>query len=137
LAAVGNENNAYGVLLDEAVDTGGASPAGSVARAGSFKAGELIVATGTDPVKVTDTLRTLGIFLEGTLIGPCGLGEQAPTPSLVIATIRKNNHSHDVLDVFCVGREHRGATVSFLLVTSTWYADILRNEPALRFRRPG
>jgi hypothetical protein len=68
LAAVGNENNAYRVLLDEAVDTGSASPAGSVPRAGSFKADQLLVGTGTDPVKLGVALRQQGIFLEGNLV---------------------------------------------------------------------
>ena len=71
LAAAGNEDNAYGILLDEKVDTAvGTPPVGSVARAGSFKANQLWVAVGTDVAKLSAALRKQGVFLEGDLVVP-------------------------------------------------------------------
>jgi hypothetical protein len=70
IAAAGNEAQAYGILLDESLDTTVTSPVGSVARAGSFKANQLIVSTGTNATMLTSALRQAGIFLEGDLIVP-------------------------------------------------------------------
>jgi hypothetical protein len=74
LAAVGNENNSFGILLDSAVDTATAfsdgTVTGSVARHGSFKADQLVVAAGTDVVKLMANLRQQGILLEGQLVVP-------------------------------------------------------------------
>jgi hypothetical protein len=53
IAAAGNENQAYGILLDEAVDATLTSPVGSVARAGSFRGDQLLVSTGTDRAKLS------------------------------------------------------------------------------------
>lgn len=70
IAAAGNENQAYGILLDEVIDTTVTAPIGSVARAGSFKANQLLVSVGTDATKLTAALRQQGIFLEGELVVP-------------------------------------------------------------------
>jgi hypothetical protein len=59
----------YGILL-ETVDTGSDALStdtftGQVARQGSFKATELVIASGADLTQVADALRKNGIFLEG------------------------------------------------------------------------
>jgi hypothetical protein len=74
LTAAGSEDLAYGILLDEAVDTtqaySDASVTGSVARAGSFRGPALRVATGTDVAKVTARLRDQGIYTHGPITAP-------------------------------------------------------------------
>lgn len=57
------EAAAYGVLLDEVVDT-------SVARAGSFRGPALIVPTGVDAGLIAVALRGRGIFVEGPITVP-------------------------------------------------------------------
>ena len=68
------EAAAYGVLLDEAVDTGVAysdgSVTGSVARAGSFRGDALLVPTGVDAGLIAVALRGRGIFVEGPITVP-------------------------------------------------------------------
>lgn len=65
---------AYGVLLDEVVDTSvaysDASVTGSVARAGSFRGPALIVPTGVDAGLIAVALRGRGIFVEGPITVP-------------------------------------------------------------------
>ena len=70
IAAPGVENQAFGILLDESLDTTVSAAVGNVARAGSFKANQLIVSTGTDAAKLTSALRQSGVFLEGDLAVP-------------------------------------------------------------------
>lgn len=60
---------AYGILL-ETIDTGTDALttdefAATVARAGSFKAPELVMAPGADIKQCVDALRKNGIYLEG------------------------------------------------------------------------
>jgi hypothetical protein len=68
------EAAAYGVLLDEVVDTSvaysDASVTGSVARAGSFRGPALIVPTGVDAGLIAVALRGRGIFVEGPITVP-------------------------------------------------------------------
>ena len=70
----GTEAQAYGVLLDTAIDTAapftGGSVTGSIAKAGSFKGSALIVPTGIDAGLVSVALRGRGIFIEGPLVVP-------------------------------------------------------------------
>ena len=70
----GTEAQAYGVLLDEAVDTAVAysdgSVTGSVAKAGSFRGAALIVPTGVDAGLIAVSLRGRGIFVEGPITVP-------------------------------------------------------------------
>jgi hypothetical protein len=65
---------AYGLLLDEVVDTSvaysDASVTGSVARAGSFRGPALIVPTGVDAGLIAVALRGRGIFVEGPITVP-------------------------------------------------------------------
>lgn len=65
---------AYGVLLDEVVDTSvaysDARVTGSVARAGSFRGPALIVPTGVDAGLIAVALRGRGIFVEGPITVP-------------------------------------------------------------------
>jgi hypothetical protein len=72
--AAGTESAAYGVLLDPEIDTAAAhsdgTVTGSVARAGSFKGGKLIVPAGIDAAALTARLREIGIFTEGPIIVP-------------------------------------------------------------------
>jgi hypothetical protein len=67
----GTEAQSYGVLLDEAVDTGvafsDASVTGSIAKAGSFRGAALIVPTGVDAGLISVALRGRGIFVEGAI----------------------------------------------------------------------
>ena len=68
------EDLAYGVLLDAEVDTTVAhsdgTVTGSVARAGSFRGPALLVASGTDVVKVVAALRDHGIYTHGEVTAP-------------------------------------------------------------------
>ena len=68
------EANAYGVLLDPAVDTavafGDGSGTGSIAKAGSFRGPALIVPPGVDAGLIAVSLRGRGIFVEGPIIVP-------------------------------------------------------------------
>jgi hypothetical protein len=70
----GTEAQAYGVLLDEAVDTSVAysdgSITGSVAKAGSFRGPALLVPTGVDAGLIAVALRGRGIFIEGAISVP-------------------------------------------------------------------
>jgi hypothetical protein len=68
------EAQAYGVLLDPAIDTsvafGDGSVTGSVAKAGTFKGSALIVPPGIDSGLVAVALRGRGIFVEGPIPVP-------------------------------------------------------------------
>ena len=79
LATAGNENQAYGVLL-ETVDTSVKNPDGtvtaSVDRKGSFKAEALTVGVGTDLSKLVPAFRQMDCFLEGLIVVP--IAAQAP-----------------------------------------------------------
>jgi hypothetical protein len=74
LAAAGNENNSFGILLDSAIDTAvpfsNGNVTGSVGRHGSYKADQLLVGVGTDAVKLEASLRQEGCLLEGSLVVP-------------------------------------------------------------------
>jgi hypothetical protein len=74
LVTATNQATAYGVLLDPTIDTGVAfgdgSVTGSVARAGSFRGGALIVSAGTDPIALVADLRDRGIYTEGSIPVP-------------------------------------------------------------------
>jgi hypothetical protein len=58
------EANAYGILLDPAIDTAAAysdgSVTGSIAKAGSFKGSALIVPTGVDAGLISVSPRVAG-----------------------------------------------------------------------------
>jgi hypothetical protein len=66
--------NAYGILLDEAVDAGVAysdgSVTGSIAKAGSFRGPALIVPAGVDAGLIAVALRGRGIVVEGAITVP-------------------------------------------------------------------
>jgi hypothetical protein len=74
LVTATNQASAYGILLDETVDTSAAysdgSVTGSIARAGSFRAPALIVSAGTDGAALQSALRDIGIFAHGVIIVP-------------------------------------------------------------------
>ena len=74
------EVNAYGVLLDELIDTtvtySDGSVTGSVAKAGSFRGPALIVPTGVDAGLIAVALRGRGIFVEGPITVPPAGREQ-------------------------------------------------------------
>ena len=71
------EANAYGILLDPAVDTaaafGDGSVTGSIAKAGSFRGPALIVPAGVDAGLIAVALRGRGIFIEGPITVPATL----------------------------------------------------------------
>ena len=75
----GTEAQAYGVLLDEAIDTGVAysdgSVTGSIAKAGSFRGPALLVPTGVDAGLIAVALRGRGIFVEGPITVPAATFE--------------------------------------------------------------
>ena len=81
------EAAAYGLLLDEAVDTSVAysdgSVTGSIAKAGSFRGPALIVPTGVDAGLISVALRGRGIFVEGPITVPsaAATAEEAPAES--------------------------------------------------------
>ena len=64
----------YGMLLDEAIDTGAAYSdgrvTGSIAKAGSFRGAALIVPNGVDAGLIAVALRGRGIFVEGPITVP-------------------------------------------------------------------
>jgi hypothetical protein len=68
------EAQAYGILLDEAIDTavafGDGSVTGSIAKKGSFKGSALLVPTGVDAGLIAVSLRGRGIFVEGSIPVP-------------------------------------------------------------------
>jgi hypothetical protein len=70
----GNQASAYGVLLDESIDTAApytdGSVTGSIARAGSFRGPALTVSTGVDATALTGVLRDRGIFIHGPINVP-------------------------------------------------------------------
>jgi head decoration protein D len=83
----GTEAQAYGVLLDPAIDTAQAfsdgSVTGSVAKAGSFRGPALVVPTGVDAGLISVALRGRGIFIEGAItVPPAGavLAPEEPEP---------------------------------------------------------
>ena len=80
----GTEAQAYGVLLDPAIDTsaafGDGSVTGSVAKAGSFRGPALIVPAGIDAGLVSVALRGRGIFVEGAIPVPAALAAAAEEP---------------------------------------------------------
>jgi hypothetical protein len=79
LTAAANQATAYGILLDELVDTSVAysvgSCTGSIARAGSFRAPALIVSAGVDAAALSDRLRDIGIYLHGAITVPAAAAE--------------------------------------------------------------
>ena len=74
LVTATNQATAFGVLLDEEVDTSvpysDGSVTGSIARAGSFRGPALVVSAGTDPVALVEKLRDIGIYVHGPIIAP-------------------------------------------------------------------
>lgn len=85
LTTAGSEAVAYGILLDEVVDTTVAYSDGSVtcsvARAGSFRGPALIVGAGTNGVTLADRLRDIGIFTHGAITVPTAAEAEAPAES--------------------------------------------------------
>jgi hypothetical protein len=85
LTTAGSEATAYGVLLDEQVDTtvtySDGSVSASIARAGSFRGPALIVGVGTNGVALADRLRDVGIFVHGSITIPTALEAEAPAES--------------------------------------------------------
>ena len=79
------EAQSYGVLLDEAIDTGAAysdgSVTGSIAKAGSFRGPALIVPTGVDAGLISVALRGRGIFVEGAITVPAAAVLEAEQPA--------------------------------------------------------
>jgi hypothetical protein len=83
------EVNAYGVLLDPAIDTAAAfsdgSVTGSIAKAGSFRGSALIVPAAVDAGLIAVALRGRGIFVEGPITVPAAAaaleGEQEAVTS--------------------------------------------------------
>lgn len=69
--SAGTEAQAYGILLDPAVDTAAAysdgSVTGSIAKAGSFRGPALIVPAGVDAGLIAVALRGRGILVEGPI----------------------------------------------------------------------
>ena len=84
LTTSGNQATAFGVLLDEAVDTtvpySDGSVTASVARAGSFRAPALIVSAGVDSVALAEKLRDIGICVHGGIIAPAQAARQQNHP---------------------------------------------------------
>jgi hypothetical protein len=82
LTSAGSEATAYGILLDEQVDTSvtysDGSVSCSVARAGSFRGPALIVGVGTNGVTLADRLRDVGIFVHGPITVPTAAEAEAP-----------------------------------------------------------
>jgi len=82
LVSATNQATAFGILLDEVVDTSvpysDGSVSASVARAGSFRAPALVVSPGVDPVALQSALRDIGIFLHGVITVPAAAEEEAP-----------------------------------------------------------
>ncbi len=74
LLSATTEVNAYGILLDPAIDTSvsysDGSVTGSIAKAGSFKGSQLIVPAGVDAGLIAVALRGRGIFVEGPIPVP-------------------------------------------------------------------
>ena len=70
----GSEATAFGILLDEQIDTAAPYSDGSVtcsvARAGSFRGPALIVGSGTNGVTLADRLRDIGIYVHGPITVP-------------------------------------------------------------------
>lgn len=77
LLTAGTEAQAYGVLLDPAVDTGAAfsdgTVTGSIAKSGTFKGSALIVPAGVDAGLIAVALRGRGIFVEGSIPVPAAM----------------------------------------------------------------
>jgi hypothetical protein len=76
-----NETAAYGVLLNESVDTavkfGDGTVTASVARSGTFRGAALIVGVGTNVAVVKSTLRDIGIYVEGVIVAPTATALEA------------------------------------------------------------
>jgi hypothetical protein len=74
LTTAGSEGTAYGILLDESIDTAvtftGGTVTASVARAGSFRGPALRVGVGTDAAALLARLRDQGIFVHGAVTVP-------------------------------------------------------------------
>jgi hypothetical protein len=76
VTTAGNEAQAFGVLLDPAVDAASAAAfengmvTGSIARAAPFKGQALKVGVGTNTATMLDALRKNGIFVEGPVTVP-------------------------------------------------------------------
>lgn len=71
LLTAGTEAQAYGVLLDPAIDTAAAfsdgTVTGSIAKSGTFKGSALLVPAGVDAGLISVALRGRGIFVEGAI----------------------------------------------------------------------
>jgi hypothetical protein len=74
LVSATNQATAFGILLDESIDTSAvysdASVTGSIAPAGSFRGPALIVSAGTDGIALADKLRDVGIYTHGPITVP-------------------------------------------------------------------
>jgi hypothetical protein len=85
LTSAGSEASAFGVLLDEVVDTGvtysDGSVSCSVARAGSFRGPALIVGVGTNGITLSDRLRDQGIYVHGPISVPTAEEAEASAES--------------------------------------------------------
>ena len=85
LLTAGTEAQAYGVLLDPAIDTSAAfsdgSVTGSIAKAGSFKGSALIVPAGVDAGLIAVALRGRGIFVEGPITVPAAAAVLVQEPA--------------------------------------------------------
>ena len=85
LLTAGTEAQAYGVLLDPAIDTAApftdGSVTGSIAKAGSFRGPALIVPPGIDAGLVSVSLRGRGIFVEGPITVPAAQALETEEPT--------------------------------------------------------
>jgi hypothetical protein len=71
LLSATTEANAYGILLDAAIDTDAAGTVtGSIAKSGTFRGAALIVPAGVDAGLISVALRGRGIFIEGPIPVP-------------------------------------------------------------------
>lgn len=79
------EANAYGILLDPAIDTAAVysdgSVTGSIAKSGTFKGSALIVPAGVDAGLIAVALRGRGIFIEGPITVPAAVGFSGEEPA--------------------------------------------------------
>jgi hypothetical protein len=79
------EANAYGILLDPAIDTAAVysdgSVTGSIAKSETFKGSALIVPAGVDAGLIAVALRGRGIFVEGPITVPAAAAILEEEPS--------------------------------------------------------
>jgi hypothetical protein len=87
LTKAGNEPQAFGILLDAAIDTAASaafsdgSVTGSIAKAGSFRGPALKVGVGADTATLLDALRKNNINVEGPITVPVAATEPAQEPA--------------------------------------------------------